>query len=1859
MQSVKTAAPVLLALAIFSLALDASAAEPPAVEIFPASGQMQPGTTLEFRFPAAMVASTDLGPATNAPVTLTPPMAGSFTWLSTRSGVFSPAGPLPLGGSWTVRLRDGLQDAAGQPVTAKLEATLTTPPFGVTAVNSGVWDDKAVAPDVEVKLAFALPVAPEASFFRFVDAAGKSVAADVRNASRSDYFNVPADAEDWDLRWRQLANPDAGQGNEDDTIASRLIIRPATPLPAAEGWKLVVSAGLPSTVGGQKLTAPYELPLGAVPPFTVRTVEAANYINSGPTLNLEFSSGLAPDIDSDSAAKFFTIDPAPEGLTWEVSYGTVMARGKFALDRDYKLTIGQDVVSSAGAPFDGPRERTVRFSPVPPRLYLPELTMAQILGGRRVLPVRSVNLASLSVKATLLPDDQAARAWNLFQQNEWTYEEGTPVPVGELKGKKLTDEEIKLEGAAIDARQTTDLDWTRILGGKKAGVILLELQGKPLEGTGTQQPAAQALIVLSDLGVLWKKADDGLRLHIFSTATGAPVAGAKARILASEFDTLARGTTDERGDALLKFPSPPSWLVVSKGEDTCVLPMGPSADMLRIGDWFSGQWAVTPQGNPGARAMMFTDRPLYQPGETARIKGYVRTLGPEGFSVGAGQELTLILRNPEYNEVARTTVKTDARGAFEGAFEIPFAPLGNYVLQAGLDGNDSLASASFIVAAYQPDAFEVTLDMPSEFAAGAAGPRATIDGSYFFGGRLTDAEVRWTLTYSAREFSPTGYESFTFLRALDDGQKALTLRGEARIGADQPAVIEPQLPTPALGPAGGTLVAEVTDINQQTVSAEVNFTRQSSDFYLGIDQPDSIVARAGQEMPLSFIAVKPDGSPVAEPLDVSVNIRRVRQNVVRVLGAGGAMTFRRDTTEEPLLEQKAQTVLPVKRDQAWSVDEKESLRFTPPGPGNYRLRVTARDAGGREVASETSFYAEGEGAVVWDYGSPYEVTLVADKETYLPGETARVLVKTPIEGEAFVSIEQGGEIRRDLRLPLTGNAPVLEIPISESDAPSVSVALVIVRGADASKRKFPAPEFRFGSCQLTVEQPGAHLKVAVEPATDAVLPGAEVVTTVTVTDAKGQPVPQAGVAFYAVDDSILALTGFQRPEPADVFLAPVSTRVMTGLSLADLLPEDPEDIEFSNKGYLIGGGGDGGPVSLRENFPGTATWQPSLVTGEDGRVTARFTAPDALTRYRLVAVADSGALSFGSGESAVKIARPLMILPSVGQFANAGDDLVARAVIRNETGQDGTVQVSFTTPAGTQQSTVQVAQGASAAADFPLKFAQPGPASLEWSATMKAGDTEFADRVKIDLPVGSPMLRLRETYFSELDAKSNDLMQGVNPQIAEGTGDVVVTVANTRLAGLARQARFLSEYPYGCAEQTVSSFVPWVVMPELGSVLPDFARDPEEVRRITEKTLADIFALQTPDGGLAFWPGGGLSSPFASAWAGIVLSRVQQQGTTMPAGWNRLLEYLAKSLRGLDPKLPPSELAEKTFAALALATAGRPEASYHEELYRRRAELPAEARAILAIAILKAGGAREMAADLLKPDPSAPEDVSPFGGATRDRAIRLLAWSNFEPKNPEVAKLLAEVLAFGPQNRDGTTQSSAWTLLALADYRAIVEKPGRTKGTAKGSIVAGAASAPFAVDAKQPAVSHTFPLTGTPGTALKVENPSAAKLYGEASFSVYPPLGEQPRQDRGFAVSRSYRKIAADGSLQPAEDLRVGDRVVVTIRVEAERPTFFVAVDDPLPSILEAVNPDFISRGVGGASASESSAVSHREMRADRVLYFCDALPAGPHIFEYLARVRMAGDSTAAATKAEAMYRPERFGLGETSRLASRPAQVP
>ncbi len=1857
---------------------------------------LEPSTTLEIRFDRDMVDQEEVGTAAKPALAVQPALPGKFTWLSRRSGVYVPSQVPGMGMTFTFTLEPGLKDARNEPVKASLRATLKTPPFQFVDLNLDLSSDspeKADAspmPQQQLTLNRDVTLDGAAAFFRYIADDGKVVAAVVSYAKAYKYSHDTSDVEDWDQRWQLalVASPSAGKvtaqsvddGDDDNSlpVKNRLVIKPASPLTPGPLWSLEIKPGLASLTGGYRSAAKHLIKIGRVEPFTLAAFATSSYLNGGRQVALEFSDDLAPDVSEDTAGKFFRITPAVTGLRFDQGWRGLCIRGAFERDTEYRLEIDAALLSDSGLPLSGTLTRSFRFAPVLPRLYLPEITGHQNAGGQRKFPVRSVNLQSLRVIARLVVPAKTAQAIAAFdryrdeRENHDPDEPYQPIPAGLIDGRVVLDRELTLPAPQTDARQDTTLDWSEMLDNVPAGMIFLTVDGKPIDGIGgKQRPCGQALIQLTDLGVLWKKTGEQLAVTAFSMASGKSVAGARIEVLSEGFKRTATADCAADGTAALPPGPKPGWLVVSHGGDRHVLRIGQQGEELPMAAFRQplsyNSWEAPKQASPQLRALIFTDRPLYRPGETVHVKGMVRQVGADGLATEEGREGSLTLHVP-HGDATEIAIRTDARGAFDTQFVLNKLTTGVHSLQIAFPDCDVDTSAggcyaAFHVADFQPNAFEVSMAVPARFAP-ASPVAAGVTAKYFFGAALGERPVRWTLQYAADEFSPAGFEEFTFNNLRAAGHKTLTLRGQEKLSATGTLSIRPNLPEPTGGPGRGTLTVEVTDANQQTVTESCSFARDAADFYLGLERPDQDVLGHTEEIIARAVAVRPDGEPLLEPVAVKAELVRLRHETVRVQGAGNAVAFRTETSEEIVATADGRTLPPARVNDGWQLPAGESARFKPGRAGEYFLRLTASDTKGRPTSVTFGFSVSGDEPIAWDYRNPAQLELVPDKLEYQPGDTARILVKTPISGEAMVSVERESRILRSQRIRLAGNAPVIEIPIAAGDAPNVFVSLVLIRGTEQSTRRLKSPEYRYGLCQLHVANPSTRLKVEVAPRAATVEPGADITADVRVRDGNGAPVANAEVTFFAVDDGVLAITGYERPHPREVFERSFPLGVRTGLTLYELLPEDPADCGFSNKGYLIGGGGIDGPgLKLRRDFPGTACWLPALRTDGAGNLTVNFKAPDALTRYRLVAVAHAGANRFGSGESAVNLRKQFMIISAIGQIANVGDEIIARAVVRNESGAQGTAEVSLALdataePAQAAPVTIMLTleDGAAATVDFPVRLRAMGDAEWKWLARLEAAGQTFEDGIVVTLKVGSPAPVLRETYLTDLGAAANDLLTGVNPQLIEGNGTLRVTLSNTRLASLRETAGALLEYPYGCAEQTVSALVPWIVAKDLGPVLPAVVTTKAAAREAIQAGIEKLAALQTSDGGIGYWPGAHAASLFPSAYAALALGLLERQGATMPAKWTALLDYLSDQLRGLGDKRRTDALDDYALALFALAATDKSEPAYHEQLFARRAELSREGRALLACAMLTTKGPAKSIASLLDPRAPAPEAASWFGSATRERAALLLAWTAFKPADQEVGRLAKELLAARSNGRWRTTQENAWALLALSRYFATVER--EVKPVAAALVKAGTAS-DISLTKKQLAETKQFTFdAATPLGSIEVTNPRQQPLYGEANFVVRPPVAAQPRQDRGYAVSRTYQEIAADGSLRDATDLEVGDRVLVTLRIATPRPGHFVAIDDPLPAILEAINPEFRTQQAGeGAALDQAWTADYREIRADRVLYFCDHLSAGAFTFRYLARVRAAGKVTAPAVKVEEMYRPERFGLSATERLISVPAQ--
>jgi uncharacterized protein YfaS (alpha-2-macroglobulin family) len=254
-----------------------------------------------------------------------------------------------------------------------------------------------------------------------------------------------------------------------------------------------------------------------------------------------------------------------------------------------------------------------------------------------------------------------------------------------------------------------------------------------------------------------------------------------------------------------------------------------------------------------------------------------------------------------------------------------------------------------------------------------------------------------------------------------------------------------------------------------------------------------------------------------------------------------------------------------------------------------------------------------------------------------------------------------------------------------------------------------------------------------------------------------------------------------------------------------------------------------------------------------------------------------------------------------------------------------------------------------------------------------------------------------------------------------------------------------------------------------------------------------------------------------------------------------------------------------------------------------------------------------------------------------------------QPASPRVDELATELFSRRSNGHWSTTQANAWSLFALSSYLRKVEIGDRN---ATGEVRWSNAKQAFTLSQAKPRAAAQFPIDPKLANEPLRLNKTGGTIYAETTAEARPRLLEQPQQDRGYTIARRYAKLGDDGRLSAPENLRVGDRVLVTLDIAVPRRATYLAVADPLPSVLEAINPVFKSQEVVAGETLGTEWVSdYKELRTDRALFFADSLYPGQYTLRYLARVNAAGDVLAPSAKIEEMYHPERMGTTETTRV--------
>jgi len=1894
--------PVCIALLLFFVSN--AAAQERAVQLLLPSQRLQPTSTFEVRFAAEMVRPEQFGkPVTDSPLVFEPKLQGEFVWLSTRSGSFAPSSTLPLGVKFKISLRPGLNDASGKPLAGELNETAETPPMrlkGSSVIGSSDSDNATATPQCLLLFNTDVEATAAKQFIWWEDAGGKRVEANVEQADgvtdKTRRFYAWSSDDRSLATWSELASgkgpPEEPESEGDDAALSVpkkieprrnvLFVSAAKPVPPGADWRLVLAEGLPSAEWKIGLPERKEVKLGTVLPFALESLDAETNRIAGRRLILRFSKSLDAKITPETLSQWVAITPTVKNLRPEIEDRMVTVKGDFALDTSYQVEVKAGLPAREPFTLAQTVSRPLTFEKIAPRLYFEDFATHQFAEGTRRFRLLSINVPRIRVTAHLFTGGgipAAVTAYDRYQD----LPNGAPpdesysrIEVEKLGGKVIWERELSPGGGA-DSHETLPLDWNEILGAQRSGAVLLTAESiDPVNAAG-KRVGAQAFIQLTDLGAVWKRDSAGTFVHIFSLATGRNLAGVKLRLLDKAEKQLAQAVTDPSGNGRLPKPddeAEPRWVQAIHHDDSHLIAIFNGENdvpLYRLG---------LPETSLGSsegeeevereEVFLFSERGVYKPGDTLHLKGLARVPNDKGARVAAGKRLAITGTDARDREFFRKEITLSEFGSFAEDIILPAGTLGKYRISAESLVEDETFSGklAFQVQEYRPNAFEISIPPPPAVS-GPAELEFPIQAKYFMGAPLSRAKVTWSLVARDQPFKAEGLETYAFCDAIENFQLQNALDHTSQFNAQGTADLDPtgaatvrtQFPLnpKAPQPRAAKLLCEITDLNQQTVSQSVDFVRQSSDYYFGLHRFDAVM-KEGEPLPIELIAVRPDGKPLAEPAKATLQITRIEWQTNRLDGAGATAEFE----SKPVLQvqwEKEVTLSP-----GLGADRRPIPATPEPvvagKPGEYLLTAIGRDAGGNEIRTSMSFEVAGPGSATWDYRNSYAIDVSSDKESYEPGQTATLLVKTPIAGEALVTVEHG-HVVRSFVAQLSGNAPSIKVPIAEGDAPNVFVSVMVLRGAKESPRKIKTPEYRIGYCQLKVSRPREKLNVQVRMSAPAVKPGDKIAIDGTVRDFSGKPVADAEVTLYAVDEGVLSLTAYKTPDALTFFNQLRHLGVNTSLSLPTMLREDSVESDFANKGYLIGDG-KGGPAALpglRTNFIACAYWNGSLRTNATGQVRAEFAAPDSLTRYRVIAIATTKASRIGAGESAFEISKPIMLEPALPRFGNVGDKITLRAVVHNKTDLAGDAEIEMqldaTARAGESKKRVTVAAGTSVAVDFPIEFVSIGSAKWRWQVAFKASDgkTEFRDAVQSELKVGYPTALVREVTTKRIEQKEAELARIADPQILEGSGEAKIALANTRTIELHEAMKQLLEYPYGCVEQTTSSLLPWLTVRDLRGTFPELAKPDREVAKAVNHGIDLLLSMQTTEGGLSYWPKGKEPMLWGSAYGGLAFTLAGKAGFKVPEdNATKLFNYISAQLRGTAEDATGYGLSDRCLAVYSLALAGKAEPAYHELLFKKRDKLSSEDRALVALAVLESRGPASMVDELLRTPIDEGKYVEQwFGSPTREYALNLFAWTRHQPRAPQVDELATELFTRRSNGHWGTTQGNAWAMLALSSYLRAVEKG---DPSSRGEIRWKAAKQPFELTKARPLASTVFPIVPQIGDAPIIVSKTGGQIFSEVTVEARPRLVEQPRQDRGYGIARKYARVEDNGKLTPATALQVGDRILVTLDLEVRRRATYVVIEDPLPSVFEAINPEFKSQEVAAGETLGSSWISsHQELRQDRAVFFADLLHPGRYSLRYLARVVAAGDALAPSAKIQEMYHPERFGSTDTQQLKALP----
>jgi alpha-2-macroglobulin len=1342
---------------------------------------------------------------------------------------------------------------------------------------------------------------------------------------------------------------------------------------------------------------------------------------------------------------------------------------------------------------------------------------------------------------------------------------------------------------------------------------------------------AYTILIVSDIALITKTGKGRVVNLLLDRRTGEPIPGGTVWLEGRD-KNYGSAETGADGFALSSFDGKQAddVRVVARG-------VGQNKDDYAVNTLAGYAFGVNREDLMG---YVYTDRPVYRPGHTVHFKSILRLKSAAGYEIPAGKSVNVQIQDPDQKPVYQKTLAISPMGTIHDDLILPAAAsLGYYSIE--IKSGDSQANGQFEVQEYKKPEYEVRVTPAKPRVLQGESMQAVIDARYFFGEPVNGAKVEYDV-YRDRYWFPLWYdpddESVTSPADRSDDDSGEQISKETAV-LDADGKLTVNIPSQVSDHHADYLYrieARVTDQGNREITGKGWIVATYGSFALNVTAGRYFYA-PGTKMTFTVESRDYDNKPV----NAHVHLELVRWNY-------------RGQKREPV-------------GGATDVDTGSSGSATatldaPSRGGSYQAHVTAQTPEGRTVEDYGYFYISGGGLTDFGPANNRNLQIVPDKKTYAAGDTAHLMIvagkpNTPV----YITVE--GRDLRQYRIVRSQDSTVsYDLSIAAGDEPGITVNASFIRNGD------------FYGGEKYIKIPPVEHQLNVKLATDKpqYLPGQTADYSLEVTDNAGRPAPKAEFSLGVVDEAIYAIRKDSTEDIVKFFFDREWNRVATDTSLdyffngeagkrrmrlAELRPASR--LAQLKPERLV-------QPKIRKAFPDTAFWAADLTTDANGRAHAKVDFPDSLTTWRATTRGVTASTAVGSATLKTIVRKNLILRLVVPRFFVQGDEVVISALVHNYLTTDKTARISLDVKGldvldGAPKD-ILIPHRGEVKVDYRVRAQQVRSASV----TGKALTDEESDAMELTLPVNIPGVPLSASRGGTL-ANGGDVSFDLTfpDKVQPGSRSLSIALSPSIAGSLFGALDYLTSFPYGCVEQTMSSFLPNIVVRQAIRDLK-LKENVDEVA-LQEKIRAGLerlYAFQHEDGGWGWWETDE-SHPFMTAYVVAGLVQAKAAGTQVnDDAVTKGVVWLQKDFAA-DPKLN-ADL--RAYMAYALAVASPNATQQISAVYDARAKLTPYGVALLGLALPQTDSrAATLAASLESTVQQDSEQASwsstrdPLLDFSEDASAEATAFavkflSRQKPDSPLLPK---SALWLMNHRNEGywwdSTKQTAMVIYGLTDYlRATHELTGNITATVyvNGAPVMTRKLDQIALDESQLAQGANH---------IRITAQGEGRVY-YSTRAQYSSADEKLQKTGTVALNllRDYFKLApskqADHIVYDLNPLNgpvaVGDIVAVRLTVTGSEWKYLM-VEDPIPAGTEFIERDSVYE-LRDKPPWWQYLFTRRELHDDRMALFQTYFPQGQHQYFYLLKVVNPGVFQVSPARVQPMYQPGVMATSESRRLEAK-----